>query len=484
MARGIYRFLIAAMMMSSVCVTARATELRWNESTSAEIDQKISQLMAQMQTPGVAVAIIHDGKLLKESYYGLASLEYGVPVTNETAFWLASVSKQFTAALILVLEQQGRLSLDDSILKHLPELPKEWKDIRIRHLLTQTSGLNGYEDDRPACVICQPDWGVPQKEADYLRAAAKIKPDFVPGEKFHYGDTNPELLAIIATRIAGKPFPQLMRELVFAPSGMNSSYIYDYARVETNQVTGYAVSHGVLRRDFNRDSVLQLDQKNTAGAGNIFATLGDMIRWNTQLSSTRLLNRENHQRMWAPVKLNSGETAPYGFSFEVNEYPGGSVIGHDGIAGTGIWKLPQEKLDIIVLTNHGMSFAWAYVTGIADTLGLLEGLTPARMADELGVSLAPDVEVTARGRFFWRWANTLDMELALSESIGEVQGSFAGVPVTPYALDDGRILLYSKMFWFPRRGSFPAILKPGLEDGALYWEGGDPVVIARQVTPE
>ncbi|WP_193162409.1 serine hydrolase domain-containing protein [Microbulbifer hainanensis] len=484
MVNAVFRLLATVALTVGAVAVAHANELRWNDSTSAAIDKNIAQLMEQTQTPGVAVAVIHNGKLLKESYYGLASVEYGVPVSEDTVFWLASVSKQFTAALILVLEQQGKLALDDSIRKYLPELPESWGAIKVRHLLTQTSGLNGYEDDRDACVICNPDLGKPLQISDYLMQAAKLKPDFAPGDEFHYGDTNPELLAIIASRASGKPFPQLMHDALFQPAGMSGAYIYDYARVMPNQITGYAVSHGILRRDFNRDSFLQLDHKNFGGAGNIFATLTDVIHWNAALNSDRLLSSKNREQMWTAVRLNSGETAPYGFNFEIHNYPGGKVIGHNGIAGTEIWKLPEQKLDIIVLSNRGMSYSWAYVTTIADTLGLLDGLTPERMAEELGAALSPDRNIPMDGHYIWRWADMLDMDLRLWEDDGSLKGSFAGVPVEPYALDDGRIMLYSKMFWFPRRNSFPSTLEIKPDGVTLGWSEGDSVPMHRVATAD
>ncbi|WP_346837843.1 serine hydrolase domain-containing protein [Microbulbifer sp. SAOS-129_SWC] len=474
-----FRLLAAAALAAATLTAAQASDMQWDDSTSAKIDKNIQQLMKQAQTPGLALAVIHDGKLLKASYYGLASVEYGVPVSADTAFWLASVSKQFTAAAIMVLEQRGKLALDDSIRKYLPELPKSWSGIKIRHLLTQTSGLNGYEDDRDACVICEPDLGKPLQISDYLQQVAKLKPDFSPGEEFHYGDTNPELLAIIASRVAGKPFPQLMHDAVFQPAGMTGAYIYDYDRVMPNQVTGYAVSHGVLRHDFNRDSFLQLDHKNFGGAGNIFATLKDVIHWNAALNGNTLLSNKNRQQMWTPVRLNSGETAPYGFNFEVHEFPGGKVIGHNGIAGTEIWKLPAQKLDIIVLSNRGMSYSWAYVTSIADTLGVLDGLTPERMAEELGTAIASDQDKLPQGHYVWRWADMLDMDLRLWQEGGSVKGSFAGVPVQPYALADGRTMLYSKLFWFPRRNAFPSTLAIKPDGITLGWDEDDTVPIHR-----
>ena len=479
MVSRVFRRLVAVVLMFAISAGTAASEVRWDDSTSAAIDKNIRQLMEQMQTPGVAVAVIHDGKLLKESYYGLASVEYGVPVSADSAFWLASVSKQFTAVLTLVLEQQGKLALDDSIRQYLPELPESWEPIKIRHLLTQTSGLNGYQDGRDSCVICRPDWGKPLQISDFLQRAAKLKPDFAPGEEFHYGDTNPELLAIIASRVTGKPFPLLMQETIFKPSGMKGAYIYDYARVTPHQVTGYAVSHGILRRDFNRDSVLQLDQKNFGGSGDIFATLADMIHWNAQLNGGKLLNKKNRERMWEPVRLNSGDTAPYGFNFEVYDYPGGKIVGHNGIAGTEIWKLPEQKLDIIVLTNRGMSYSWAYATSIADTLGLLDGLTPERMAEELGASLSSDRDIPIAGHYIWRWADTLDMDMRLWQENGSAKGSFTGVPVEPYALDDGRVMLYSKLFWFPKKNSFPSTLEVKPNGITLGWGEGEGVPVRR-----
>ena len=232
--------------------------------------------------PGAAVLVLRDGQPVVRATYGLADLEAGTPATPETNYRLASVTKQFTAASILLLAEDGRLTLDDRGRKWLPSLPKAAETVTIRHLLTHTSGLIDYEDVIPEIFAAQ------LHDADVLRLLeTQDRTYFRPGTGYRYSNSGYALLALIAQRASGKTFATFLRERIFQPLGMNNTVAYEEGiSTVNNRAFGYTEEAGRWNRT---------DQDQTSavlGDGGIYSSIDDLAKWDAALYDGRLLTSE------------------------------------------------------------------------------------------------------------------------------------------------------------------------------------------------
>ena len=287
--------------------------------------------------PSVSVAIIEDGKPVEVSR-GLANLETRAPATATTNYRLASLTKQFTASAILLLAQDGKLRLDQTLDQWLPQFPSYSKSITIRHLLTHTGGLWDYEDAIPAGQITQ------FKDAAAVQfSATHATPAFAAGAKFRYSNTGYAALAEIVAKASGMRFSQFLKNRVFDPLGMKSTVAYEEGL------------NRVANRAFGYSGQKLTDQDLTSavlGDGGIYSSIDDLIRWNAALDSGRLLPRAVLDESTTAGPL----TTQYGYGWFVDPYRGlrrhwhaGETIGFR----TAIQRFPDRKLTVIVLSNRG-----------------------------------------------------------------------------------------------------------------------------------
>ncbi|MBX7104074.1 MAG: beta-lactamase family protein [Gemmataceae bacterium] len=294
--------------------------------------------------PGAAVAIVHKGTNVLLQGYGLADLDTKTPITGDTAFDLASVSKQFTSTAVLLLVERGRLNLDDPVVRWVPDFPAG-DAITLRHLLTHTSGLPDYigifkgSDEEFARLTCHDIAGM-------LRGKKAL---FPPGTKFQYSNTNYALLPVVVERASGKTFAQFLRDYVFVPLGMDSTRVMDRVPYDVaNRASGYGRQflvgkHVPSRRD-----------GPVCGDGNVFSTARDMIAWNAALEERRLLRPETWEQAWTKTPIAEGKQSDYGFGWVVSEKEGRKAVWHNGgWAGTRtlIFRRLSDKLTVIVLSN-------------------------------------------------------------------------------------------------------------------------------------
>ncbi|HXF43056.1 MAG TPA: serine hydrolase domain-containing protein [Pyrinomonadaceae bacterium] len=308
-------------------------------------DEVIKQRLKELQIPGAAIAVIKKGKVVKMQGYGLASLEFNVAVTPKTAFEIGSVSKQMTAAAILLLVEEGKIQLDDSINKHLPEVPAEWGPITIRHLLTHSSGiknytgLEGFELSRRLSA------------KEFIEKLSVYKLEFKPGDKVSYCNSGFNLLAFIIERVSGKKYFDFMRERVFIPLGMRSTFDRDPRNIIPLRASGYEVED---EKFIGRDANLT----DLTGAGSIVSTIEDMTKWEAALYGKNFLTEKSRQSWWTPQRLNSGEASPYGFGWRIGEAAGHRLISHTGQTagfGAAIYRFIDDGYTFIALTNQGQS---------------------------------------------------------------------------------------------------------------------------------
>ncbi len=303
----------------------------------------IREEMQAQKIPGLAVAVVDHGKVILAQGYGYANIEHSVPVLTDTVFQSGSVGKQFTSAAVMLFVQSGRLSLEDPITRYLPEAPPEWSRIRIRHLLTHTSGIRdyGYEasyDTRRAVT-----------EEELVRMACAQPLEFQPGERYSYSNTGYLLLGAILGRIGGRHYSEVLRDQVFKPLGMNSARLIDESAIVAHRAAGYHLLKGKVA---NQQWVAP--EQNTTADGSLHLSVNDMIAWDRGLRAGAILTAASWAQVYTPVTLLSGNTYPYGFAWDVYTMDGQEVHAHSGgVPGfaTYIVRYLGDDLSLIVLTN-------------------------------------------------------------------------------------------------------------------------------------
>jgi CubicO group peptidase (beta-lactamase class C family) len=308
-----------------------------------EVDDYVRAAMRERHIPGAAIAVVKNGKIIKTEGYGLASVEFNVPATPETVFEIGSVSKQITAAAIMLLVEDGKVNLDEKISKYLPGTPDAWKNVSVRNLLTHTSGiksyssLNGFELNRRL------------KRDDFIKALAPHPLDFETGTSYTYSNSGYSLLGYIIETVSGKSYWDFTRERIFQPLGMTKTGDRDPKYIIKNRATGYEWENGKLvGRDYDLTDVFS--------AGAIVSTVTDLAKWEMALRGDTLLKKESKTQMWTPVSFNDGKPYPYGFGFRLSEIRGHKLIAHSGQTagfGASLSRFVDDDLTVIVLTNLG-----------------------------------------------------------------------------------------------------------------------------------
>jgi len=326
---------VAALLVTVAAPAAARQDL-------ARVDQFVRTEMGRQKIPGVAVAVIRNGVPIKAEGYGKANVEHDVPVTPETIFQSGSVGKQFTAAVVMLLIEDGRLALTDPLTKFFPDAPSHWKRITVRHLLTHTSGLPDYT----AGAI---DYRKDYAEDDLLKLAYGLKLEFGPGARWNYSNTGYVVLGAIVRRVSGEFYGDVLRTRVFAPLGMKTARIISEADIVPHRAAGYQLVQDKLK---HQDWVAP--QLNTTADGSLYLSLNDMIAWDAGLRAKKILKSESWTQVFTPVSLNSGNTFPYGFGWAVEDFAGRRAQRHGGAwqgFKTHIARFPDEDLTIIVLVN-------------------------------------------------------------------------------------------------------------------------------------
>lgn len=321
-----------------------------------KVDKLVQSRLTERQIPGAAVAVIQAGRVVKLKGYGVASLEFGVPVTVDTAFEIGSVSKQMTAAGIMLLVEDGKVSLDEKISKYLPGTPEAWKDVTVRHLLTHTSGVKSYSSLDGFALLKR------LKVEAFIKQLAPYPLEFPVGERNIYSNSGFTLLAYIIESASGRPYSEFMQERIFRPLGMTKTTDRDPQFIVKNRATGYEWNGS---RYEGRD----WDLTDLKGAGSIVSTISDMVKWNTALNGSAFLKPSSKAEMWKQFTFNNGTLSPYGFGWRISDIRGHKLIGHTGQTsgfGAANFRYASKNLTVVVLTNLGESGMGSLIaTGIA-----------------------------------------------------------------------------------------------------------------------
>lgn len=342
------------------------------EPVAATPAGQVDQLFAvwdRAGSPGASIGIMQDGEIVFAKGYGEAQLEYGVPITSETVFHVASVSKQFTAFGAILLADRGLLSLDDDIRTYLPEIHDFGPTITIRHLIHHTSGLRDQWD-----LLSMAGWRLDDviTRNQIMRILERQRElNFDPGEEHLYCNSGYTLLAEIVSRVSGKPFPQFMREEVFEPLGMSHTHFHDDHEVV---VPNRAYSYGTAPDGGFRTIVLSYAN---VGATSLFTTVGDALQWMENLDQGTVGGSRVLEQMHERGVLNNGDTLSYAAGLSIGTYRGLRLIGHSGgDAGfrSYIGRLPDQGLAIAIFSNLGSFDPAGMASRVADVY--LEGQFP------------------------------------------------------------------------------------------------------------
>jgi CubicO group peptidase (beta-lactamase class C family) len=310
--------------------------------------QSVDALMKRYvgDVPGASLLIIRDGKPLVQQSYGLSNLEEHVAAKPATNYRLASVSKQFTAASILLLAENGKLQLDDSPRKWLPTLPEVADAMTIRHLLSHMSGLIDYEDVIPAEITAQ------LQGHDVLKILeSQNRTYFAPGTGYRYSNSGYALLALIVGKASGRDFASFLRERIFIPLGMDNTVAYEQGiSTIVNRAYGYSEEQGSWRRT---------DQSQTSavlGDGGIYSSIDDLAKWDAALYDDRLLSAKIRELAFTPVTPTDDPTVLYAMGWRITEEKvGGITQWHSGETmgfRNVIIRYPQQHFTVILLTNR------------------------------------------------------------------------------------------------------------------------------------
>jgi CubicO group peptidase (beta-lactamase class C family) len=330
----------------TAALTAALTFIAAARGLADAVDDYVEKQRQQANVPAVSLAVVRDGKVEKARGYGLADVELNVPATEHTVFQWASVTKQFTATAIMLLAQDGKLSLNDPISRYYAKSPPAWSNVTIRHLLTHTAGMTSYTDLPDFSKSLRKDY-----EPDDLIGLVIDRPlDFTPGDKWRYNNTAYFLLGLVIEKVSGQSYGEFLHTRIFKPLGMDTARVNHQFEIIPNRATGYAnVSNRLLRAEF-------VSPTQPFSAGALVGTVLDLARWDAALYSDKLLPASVLAEMWTPVKLNDGKTYPYGYGWQLGDARGHRFVGHGGgIHGfsTFILRLVDDRLTVIVLCNGG-----------------------------------------------------------------------------------------------------------------------------------
>jgi CubicO group peptidase (beta-lactamase class C family) len=334
---------VQIVLALTLCASAAADSL----------DDYIKGVMKEQGIPAIVYGIFKDGKVLKKGAYGHADLELGVKATTDNVFEIGSVSKQFTATLLLKLVEQGKVGLDDRIDKYLDNLPETWRPTTIRQLLNHTSGIPdieaifGYDSYRSIYTFQQ------------IIDIANSKPlEFPQGSKWHYSNTTYYLLAVILEKVTGKSYDQQLKEVIFTPLGMKGTRQSDPFSIIPNRAKGYQPTNdGWANRDAMQPSAC-------LGAGTIVSTIEDMAKWDAAINKNAIISAASQKMMWEPTKLTGGEVVGYGFGWFTDPFKGHPSVEHSG--GTAGYSCDYRRFH-----DSGVSimvFCNLYATGVEGIL--------------------------------------------------------------------------------------------------------------------
>ena len=332
------------LALLGVCLGAALT-LRANDSSLEQKADDLLNSLVKSNNTGVAVLVAQNGKIVFEKGYGLEDRENKVPVSTETKFRIGSITKQFTAAAILKLQEQGKLSVDHKLSKYIPDFPRG-EEVKLHHLLTHTSGIHSYTD--------KPDFMSRVTNAvtteEIVKSIKEDSYDFDPGEKWHYNNSGYMVLGYIVEKVSGQSYGDFLRKTFFQPLGMTNTGIHRPNAALTHEALGYSFEKNKMVRAVN------WDMGWAGGAGAIYSTVEDLYRWNEGVFNGKVLSEASRKAAFTPVETRQGESATpsYGYGLAILKFRGLPEISHNGgLNGftSSLIRFTKEHVTVVVLAN-------------------------------------------------------------------------------------------------------------------------------------
>ena len=340
---------------------------------TSRMDQVVQSYVDAKQFMGT-VLVARDDKIIFEKAYGSANLEWNIPNDPTTKFRLGSITKQFTAASILLLEERGKLKVEDSIKKYLPGAPASWDKITLYNLLTHTAGIKNFTD-LPEYRALQLAPATPAKLMSLLYT---LPLDFTPGEKMQYSNSGYIVLGEVIEKLSGMSYERFLQENIFNPLGMKDSGYDSNTAIIAHRAAGYSSGpNGIRNAEY-------IDMSVPYGAGALYSTTQDLLRWERALFGGKLLSAASFKKMTTPFKSD------YAFGLLVNEMNGRKVIQHNGgIPGfnTNMAYFPESKMTVVALSNLNGPAPGPIVAKLG---ALAHGDSVQLNSERKEISLAPD----------------------------------------------------------------------------------------------
>ncbi len=323
------------------------------------IEKLIVDYLEVYQVPGAVVGVVKDDSLHQLSAYGVADVQNGANVITKTSFELGSLTKQFTAAAILKLQQDHKINVEDYLYTHFPECPEHWRSIKIKHLIWHTSGLpgmfphdafqqksfTGYAKMETSELDKMMQTNLVTK-ANSIRSIISDSLDFEPGTKYNYSDVGYLLLGIVIDNVTGS-YRDYMKDAIFDVANLKNTYLLNQENVVYNQARGYSLKQGKLV------NIMRTWDYEIPSFYGVFSNAEDLIKWNRILESDLILNEQSRSFLFTKGKFNNGSRFGYGGGWEINLINGTKIISHSGVTGTIMVRVPDQNFCLVLLTNLG-----------------------------------------------------------------------------------------------------------------------------------
>ncbi len=404
--------LLLSLICFSLFIISCAPEQKQEYDTS--LTKKVDEIFARYNNstgPGVAVGILQNGQVIFKKGYGLANMEYDIPITSASIFDIASVSKQFAGLAISTLVEQGKISLTDDVHKYVPEVPDFGQTITIEHLVHHTSGLRDWPE---GLNVAGWRWNEDFTFNDIMRMVKHQKDlDFPPGTKYSYSNTGYNLLAVIVERVTQKSFREWTDENIFAPLQMSSSHFQDQeSKLVKNMAYSYHKEDDGYRKNMTGLTAL--------GSSSLFTNVDDLCKWVLHFDSRIAAKDPIYLRMLETVPLSNGDKNTYAFGLGTGEMSGLKTVAHTGgWAGyrTVILNFPDEKLSIILLGNDADFNPYGTAADVAKSilgsrLDSKDGKAEDNIKDQPTIKLKPGIGKKIAGTYKLRdgWYVTMTFE--------------------------------------------------------------------------
>ncbi|MCP4180368.1 MAG: beta-lactamase family protein [bacterium] len=341
-----------------------------------ELDQYIDNYIDSSigeNTPAYAVLIARDGEILYKKAFGYAEIENKVEAEANTIFRIGSITKQFVAAAILKLQEDGKLDVQDTLSKYIPDFPRG-DEVTIHHLLTHTSGIKNHTSQSDF-------YSKVERYIDANKLLDDIKGlefDFDPGEDYSYNNSGYFVLGKIIEIVSGKSLENYFNETFFIPLGMENTGVYINENPPINEAIGYTKSNGIYSHSLN------WNMSWAGGAGSLYSTVEDLFLWNEAIFNGNILSQESIIAAHSPARLNNGEVTQYGYGWELSMFRGVNLVEHDGLLDgfrSLMSRIPEDNITIIILTNTNSTLDYLNPFLVVDKLTefiLWESMKPER----------------------------------------------------------------------------------------------------------